>query len=261
MPYSFIFIILFYRQDGAIPNPLPFSDLTPAPPEVLDELLNVWIRDTAAVPMGDLEAGAKWARRLQQDVRIRHRLCNRMSGSERKRDRMELSVTLSHDGSEDLHSDSDQFRNKKSSSKVESSLCYLPPLSLSQNHTSPGSFPNRTLGPLPPSATSPSCTTPNNVEFYLNEIENLIQERTADLIKQPLSTDTPMLLSTSRVPSQTVRSVVPKNRSHGVSTPRGLSAAEDSVRPQFEGSDKLHRFERLILANSVSKSESSKLYD
>lgn len=45
------------------------------PPHVLSNLLDNWIRGTGVCPMGDLDAGLRWTRRLQRDWRLRERLC------------------------------------------------------------------------------------------------------------------------------------------------------------------------------------------
>lgn len=67
---------------------LTLPDVSKPPPEVLEEILNVWLKDANAVPTGDLEAGVRWAKRLQEDALLRDRLCRVI----RKRGRDEIST-------------------------------------------------------------------------------------------------------------------------------------------------------------------------
>lgn len=205
-------------------------------PDVLDEFLNVWLRNTEACSIRDLEAGVQWARRLQYDKHIGERL-RKGSRNERKRGRHDMVSSMNQD---ELRTD----QSIHSSSVIQSMHIQKFGIPLSRKNST--SLVDRS----------------KKVEEILKDIERTVLHFPKTSCDLDSGGEQPTLLQTGSAQLK-----VQRDETHRVSIASAgnvssccscldgkLSAAEDASRSQFSGPDKLHRFESRLVANVICPS-------
>lgn len=250
-------------------NQQPTTSFSRCPsPEVLEELLNVWLKNTGVCPLDDLQAGVQWARRLWRDSMREN--CNVEMERKRKREHEDNSVVGHLDEQKDNAASNSTYADQHMNEPLLSSQSLLVPENTSL-YTEKNLFPSQ----------SSLCAgeETKGVNYYLRGIESIIH-RCSDSCQeatQQISEETCLpqgresgVSSKNRVAtgrSANTISIVPSGTRESRSTdgnslipnlPRSLqgggatsetSAVEDASRARFGGPDKLFRFESQVLTN------------